>query len=71
MSPEQLVAVLTAITALIAAVGAVYVQVRQTHKLINSRMTELLELTKSSAHAEGVIEGQQPLRYRKEPSDHP
>lgn len=30
---------------------------RQTHKLINSRMTELLKLTRTAAKAEGVIEG--------------
>lgn len=55
MTPEQLVAVLGAITALIVAVGAVYVQVLRTHQLVNGRMNELLEATRSSAHAEGVI----------------
>lgn len=30
---------------------------KQTHDLVNSRMTELLAITKSSARAEGIIEG--------------
>jgi len=29
----------------------------ETHDLVNSRMSELLELTRSSARAEGVVEG--------------
>ena len=33
-----------------------YLGNRQTHKLVNSRMTELLELTRSSARAAGIKE---------------
>ena len=29
----------------------------KTHELVNSRMTELLEITRKSAMAEGIIEG--------------
>ncbi len=32
-------------------------QSQATHLLVNSRMTELLEITKSSSKAEGVLEG--------------
>lgn len=31
--------------------------IREVHVLINSRLTQLLELTKKSSHAEGVLEG--------------
>jgi hypothetical protein len=56
---DQLVALLGAVTALIAALGAIWVQLRQTHKLVNSRLTQLLALTERSSRAEGVLEGQQ------------
>ncbi len=59
MTPEQLVAVIGAITALVAALGAVFVQLRQTHALINSRMTELLETTKMAAQAKGELAGRE------------
>lgn len=32
---------------------------KETHDLVNSRMTELLEITKSASRAEGVIEGKE------------
>lgn len=63
------------IVALVAAVGSIVAaslsalavvlasqskaQSRETHLLINSRMTELLELTRSSARAQGVKEGRE------------
>jgi hypothetical protein len=31
--------------------------VRDTHRLVNSRMTELLDITKASALAQGKLEG--------------
>ncbi len=46
----------TALVLVIAAVGRVLVQVQATHNLVNSRMTELLELTRTSARAEGKLE---------------
>lgn len=59
MTVEQFVAILGAITALIVAVGAVFAQVRQTHQLVNSRMTELLAVAKQASHAEGVLDERQ------------
>ncbi len=52
----------TTITAMIAAWVAVKTKETakvtvETHEMVNSRMTELLEITKSASHAEGVIEG--------------
>lgn len=49
-----------AFASLTAAIGAwkIREQVIKLHMQINSRMTELLDLTKSSAHAEGVKQEQ-------------
>lgn len=55
MTVEQFVAVLGALATLIAAMTALLVQARATHALVNSRMTELLELTQKSARAEGAL----------------
>jgi hypothetical protein len=55
MSAAELTAVLGALTALVVAVGALLVQVRQLHGLVNSRMGELLMLTRRAALAEGKL----------------
>lgn len=55
MTPEQYAALLTAIAAVIGALGTLIWQVRRTHELVNSRMTELLRITKKSALAEGAL----------------
>jgi hypothetical protein len=52
----QLVAILGAITALIIAVGQLIRETRITRQHINGRMSELLELTRESAKAQGVLE---------------
>ncbi len=57
MTPEQAAALIVAITGLVGALGAVFVQLRQTHSLINSRMTELVETTKLAAQARGELAG--------------
>jgi hypothetical protein len=57
MTPEQFTALIVALTGLIAAVGAVWAQLRQTHKLMNGRMTELLDATKLSGQATGELLG--------------
>jgi len=56
VSVEQFIAILGALAVLIGAVAGAIAQLRQTHALVNSRMTELLALTRSGAHAEGVLE---------------
>lgn len=57
MTPEQFVAIIGALTALIIAVTAAWVQLRATHQLVNGRMQELLQLTRDSSKAEGKLEG--------------
>lgn len=57
MTPEQATALIVALTGLIGALGAIFVQMRQTHKLVNSRMTELVEATRQAAQAHGELVG--------------
>lgn len=57
MSPEQATALIVALTGLVAAMGVILVQLRQTHQLINSRMTELVETTKLAAQKSGELAG--------------
>ena len=45
----------TAIAVLIASLLGVWQQLRKTHELVNSRMTELVELTRRAALAEGRL----------------
>jgi len=52
---DQATAFVVAVTGLLGAVVAVYLQVRQTHALVNSRMTELLETTRSASLAQGQL----------------
>lgn len=68
MTVEQFDSLLGAITALIVAVTACYVQLRQTHKLVNSRMTELVEATRASAQLKGELEGRD-FAAKKAPAD--
>lgn len=44
-------------------------QTRETHFLINSRMDELLRMTRESARAEGVAAGEQSQRDRQSPPE--
>lgn len=57
MTPEQFTALIVALTGLIAAVGAVFAQLRSTHKLMNGRMTELLDATKLASQKTGELRG--------------
>lgn len=57
MSPvnvDQVVELMAGITALVVALTALFVQMRALHGMVNSRMTELLELTRESGHAAGL-----------------
>jgi hypothetical protein len=64
VTPEQATALIIAISGLIGALGAVFAQLRQTHGLINSRMTELIDTTKLAAQLSGQIEGTERERTR-------
>ena len=59
MSVEQFIAIMGAVTALVGVLGGILVQLRQTHTLINSRMTQLLDVSKTASHAEGVLDERQ------------
>jgi len=54
VGPAELAAVLTATAALVVAVTRLWIAIREVHDLVNSRMTELLELTRKASRAEGV-----------------
>ena len=56
MTPEQLVAVLGAITALVVAFGAIFRELRSLKTHVNSRMDQLIDLTATSSKAEGVLQ---------------
>lgn len=60
LDSQGLVAVMVAITGLIGAVATLVATVRNYHQLVNSRMDQLLDLTRSAAHAQGVAEGATP-----------
>jgi hypothetical protein len=57
MTPEQITALVGSITGLVVALGAILVQLRQTHKLVNGRMSELLDATKLANQKIGELQG--------------
>jgi len=61
MTIDQFIALVGAVAGLIALVLKTWLEVRKVHTLVNSRMTELLELTRVAARAAGVKEGEHPL----------
>jgi hypothetical protein len=63
VTTQEFVTIMGALTALIVAVTALVVQVVAYHRVVNSRMTELLELTAKSSRAEGLLQSEQPISY--------
>lgn len=63
MTFEQTITVISALMPLLLAIAAgffaLYSKVDGVHKQINSRMDELLVLTRNSAHAQGVADEQE------------
>jgi len=64
LTPDQLVAILTAVTALVTALGGLAVQLRslratieRNHDLLNGRVGELLTATQMAALREGELRG--------------
>jgi len=53
----QTAAVLTGFAAVLAALAQVIRELRSYHRAVNSRVDELLELTRSSSLAEGRLRG--------------
>jgi hypothetical protein len=71
MTPEQLAAILGSAASLLAALLAIYRQTRITHELVNSRLTELLALTRRASLAEGRLQGPEGPPDQKGPSGAP
>lgn len=56
LSDPVIIAAIAAVSSAVASLFA-YLKANSTHKLVNSRMTELLALAQKASRAEGVIEG--------------
>lgn len=58
MSDAVIIAIVTGVVSTVALIisGIIKVQLSKIHKQINSRMDELLKLTKDSSKAEGVLQ---------------
>lgn len=57
MSPEQLTALLVAITGLLGGIGIVIGQVAALRREVNGRLTQLLEAEAARAHKAGELAG--------------
>jgi len=57
VSPEQLVAVLAGFTALLVAAGAILRQLLELRREVDGRLTQLLNLTRTSSVALGDLQG--------------
>jgi hypothetical protein len=68
MEPEIAIAAISAIAAIVAGFFKLLAEIHSTHKLVNSRMTELLELTRRSSRAEGRLAGRESGEGRLDPS---
>lgn len=68
MSVEQFVAILGALAALATATAALVLQVREYHKAVNSKMDQVLELTRAAAYAEGELEAFRDIKAIPPPS---
>jgi hypothetical protein len=57
VSPEQLVALIVALTGLLGAVGIAIRQIVELRREVDGRLTQLLELTRVSSVARGDLQG--------------
>lgn len=57
ITPEQATALVVALTGLVAAVGAILVQIRSLRKDLNGRLTQLLDEAKTAAEKRGELAG--------------
>jgi hypothetical protein len=65
VSPEQWAALALGVGSVLAGLGRVIYEIRRTHRLVNSRMGELLELTRKSSMAQGRLEAGESARPRR------
>jgi hypothetical protein len=68
MTVEQFVSVILALAALLGGLARVWVEVRRTHKAVNSRLDELVKITRDAAYARGQLAGPNPASGAPAPS---
>ena len=56
---QFIIAIISLVVPLILGLGALYVQIRNYHKAVNSQLTALIEQIRAGAHAQGELKGQQ------------
>jgi hypothetical protein len=64
VSPEQLVAVLVAVTGVIGAIGVLIGQIRSLRQEINGRLSDLVDATRVAALKEGELLGRDHSRVK-------
>lgn len=57
MSPEQLVAIISAVTALVVALVPLFVQIHMLRKDVNGRLTQLVDAASIAAEKRGELSG--------------
>lgn len=62
MTPEQVTALVTALTALVVALAAIGREIHSLRLHINSKMDKLLEVTAASSRAQGVLDEKERLQ---------
>lgn len=71
MTVGELTALVVATASVLGAMAAILREVRQTHRLVNSRMDELLALTAKSSRAEGRLAADPPESTERPPTAPP
>ena len=56
MDPQIAIAAISAMAAIVLGYFRLMVEVRETHRIVNSRMDELLELTRVASFARGKLD---------------
>jgi hypothetical protein len=63
ITPEQVTALIVALTGLVGALGVIIVQLRQTHKLVNGQTTAFTQTARFAALKEGELAGRDYERF--------
>jgi hypothetical protein len=64
VSPEQLGVLLTACAAIVSALAVLVGQVASLRRAVDGRLTELVDATRASAHAQGELLGRRRRKSR-------
>ena len=67
MDPQIAIAAISAMAAIVLGYFRLMTEVRETHRVVNSRMDELLELTRVAAFARGKLDIDPVERVLNEP----